>query len=560
MLSSGLFLTADCLSEEKREGTLGFLFLTDLRGYDVVLGKLLSTSLRGVLALLAILPVLAIPLLMGGVTGAQFWNVAVALINTLFVSLTAGLFISAISRDSQKAMAGTLLALALLAWLGPAIDRFMRDVTGTSLPPIFSYSSPVCLFRSLGIWASPPFFAGLLVNQLVGWSLFALTCLLLPRRWQEADTGAREGPAAGKVSARLKPALQTPWWKFDLFKCRRPVDRKLLEVNPACWLACRNSWPAVTIWLSMLFLGIGSGIMHTALMGWVPFNLILYLAIASQGGRLFVESRRSGFLELLLSTPLSGQQIVQGQWRALLRMFGPALALFLAVQLVSSFITQQRTWRSMASSMATTSTLATNATVNSTSVTSATTNYWRISTTNTTTITPGAATLVTTSAGGLAVPAYLTASMALMVTLAMAANLVALAWFGMWMGLNSKNASLATLKTIVFVQVIPWFVIGFISVMMVPLFLMCRAFMGPGSMASQFMIWYSLLTTALATVLYLAKDLVFMLWARRKLTRNSANVQCAPLRRPLCRSLCQSRPRPSSRRLDPSFCPFNTAI
>src|ERR1041384_7213868 len=43
-LSAGLFFTSDCLSEEKREGTLGFLFLTDLSGYDVVLGKLLARS------------------------------------------------------------------------------------------------------------------------------------------------------------------------------------------------------------------------------------------------------------------------------------------------------------------------------------------------------------------------------------------------------------------------------------------------------------------------------------------------------------------------------------
>ena len=34
-LCAGLFFTSDCLSEEKREGTLGLLFLTDLRGYDV---------------------------------------------------------------------------------------------------------------------------------------------------------------------------------------------------------------------------------------------------------------------------------------------------------------------------------------------------------------------------------------------------------------------------------------------------------------------------------------------------------------------------------------------
>src|SRR5512138_814954 len=31
----GIRATADCLSAEKREGTLGLLFLTDLKGYDV---------------------------------------------------------------------------------------------------------------------------------------------------------------------------------------------------------------------------------------------------------------------------------------------------------------------------------------------------------------------------------------------------------------------------------------------------------------------------------------------------------------------------------------------
>ena len=47
----GARLTADCLSEEKREGTLGLLFLTDLKGYDVVLGKLAATSLNSAYAL-----------------------------------------------------------------------------------------------------------------------------------------------------------------------------------------------------------------------------------------------------------------------------------------------------------------------------------------------------------------------------------------------------------------------------------------------------------------------------------------------------------------------------
>jgi len=46
LFATGIFFTSDCLSEEKREGTLGFLFLTDLRGYDVVAGKLLDLILR----------------------------------------------------------------------------------------------------------------------------------------------------------------------------------------------------------------------------------------------------------------------------------------------------------------------------------------------------------------------------------------------------------------------------------------------------------------------------------------------------------------------------------
>src|SRR2546430_12339307 len=43
-LLAGVRATAHCLSEEKREGTLGLLFLTDLEGYDVAVGTLAATS------------------------------------------------------------------------------------------------------------------------------------------------------------------------------------------------------------------------------------------------------------------------------------------------------------------------------------------------------------------------------------------------------------------------------------------------------------------------------------------------------------------------------------
>src|SRR6185369_16507496 len=54
---AGVFLTADALSEEKREGTLPLLFLADLKGYEVVVGKMMGVALNAFYALLALLPI-----------------------------------------------------------------------------------------------------------------------------------------------------------------------------------------------------------------------------------------------------------------------------------------------------------------------------------------------------------------------------------------------------------------------------------------------------------------------------------------------------------------------
>src|SRR5215831_13540056 len=86
-LFAGRRFTADCLSSEKREGTLGLLFLTDLKGYDIVFGKLAATSLNAFYNVAAVVPMLAVPLLMGGITLAEFGRMSIVTINTLFFSL-----------------------------------------------------------------------------------------------------------------------------------------------------------------------------------------------------------------------------------------------------------------------------------------------------------------------------------------------------------------------------------------------------------------------------------------------------------------------------------------
>jgi ABC-type transport system involved in multi-copper enzyme maturation permease subunit len=110
----GVRHTADCISEEKREGTLGLLFLTDLNGYDVVFGKLAAVSLASAQALLAMVPILGCVLFLGGVTAGEIARAAIALVSLMYFSLSLGLWVSSRSRIASHAMGATLFLLVLV--------------------------------------------------------------------------------------------------------------------------------------------------------------------------------------------------------------------------------------------------------------------------------------------------------------------------------------------------------------------------------------------------------------------------------------------------------------
>src|SRR3989442_1426982 len=183
-LVAGIRYTADCLSEEKREGTLGLLFLTDLKGYDVVLGKLAATSVSAFYGLLAVLPVLAVPLLLGGITNAEFWRVALVLVNTFLLSLAIGIIGSALSRDARRAMAANLaLGLLLMAVLPAATaaviyfaDRPVRPEAFMACPIYSFYLCDDARYK-----AEPHhFWWAVAVIHLLTWLLLGLTPRILP--------------------------------------------------------------------------------------------------------------------------------------------------------------------------------------------------------------------------------------------------------------------------------------------------------------------------------------------------------------------------------------------
>ena len=91
------------------------------------------------------------------------------------------------------------------------------------------------------------------------------------------------------------------------------------------------------------------------------------------------------------------------------------------------------------------------------------------------------------------------------------ADLTALVWFGMWMGLVSKNANTATWKTILFVQMLPWIVLSFAAGLIVSLLFVTKILQP--TMAG----WMTFVTTAITTAASLAINFALFAWARRKL-------------------------------------------
>ena len=117
--------TADRISAERRDGTLGLLFLTDLRGIDVVLGKLAAGAFPSGYFVLAGVPVVSVLFLLGGVRPGEVVRVALLCLNVLIFALAAGLTVSSVSLAARKAVGGSVLvigAVLLLPYLPVALN------------------------------------------------------------------------------------------------------------------------------------------------------------------------------------------------------------------------------------------------------------------------------------------------------------------------------------------------------------------------------------------------------------------------------------------------------
>ena len=321
---AGAFLTADSVSQERREGTLGLLFLTDLKGYEVALGKLLATSLHAFYGLLAVLPLLAYSLLIGGVTPGEFWRMSLALTLTLTLSLCVGLLVSVHSRETRQAMGGCLVTLILIGAGPPVVSGLARLIFKGPWPQILGWPSPLCAFG----YAFEASFRSGMANF---WGSIVMTAVLIVVALAVAGVGAaavwRE---KGEETPKSEAAVV---WRGLRFPERLSAGRvELLEADPYCWLATRDRLPRLVamswlgtgliVWLILVGLALtypvalGAAMVITYLV-----HLSLKWLVTIEASRRFSEDRHNGTLELILVSPLSIEAVVQGQSRALRKMF-----------------------------------------------------------------------------------------------------------------------------------------------------------------------------------------------------------------------------------------------
>lgn len=346
-VGTGPFLAAASISEERREGTLGLLFLTPLSGWDIVSGKLLITGLNALLALTSVVPVFGLAWILGGVTGAEVGRMSVALVQTLLFSLTVSVAVSAGRRNPAGATAWSGAILTVWVAGSPLLLNWAFPSGGPAPLRWILSSSPWILFRAAtdaGYQANPgDFWTALASGQTCAWLATAVAAFLTHRTWKDAEP-SRTSSGIGR-------------WIRPHAAVRDPMSPASLKTNPIlAWRSTRSSlrpvlWilsgfgavvvvlalatqssPAVPLTLPSLAYGAPPALVSVVV---TAILLLLKVLFAWQSCEFWTHGRRTGELEILLSTPVRDDQILDAQWILLRRAFLAPLVFLIAVVLLS---------------------------------------------------------------------------------------------------------------------------------------------------------------------------------------------------------------------------------
>jgi len=330
-------LTSATFAREKRQDTLGLLFLTPLAPSELVLGKLLSSSLVAFSRFVAIVPLLALPLLMGAVAWQNVVLLLLAVASLTFLGATLGLYVSALSWDERRAARAAGWAMLGLVAGVPAVCLLIGTVLFGRQATMLLAASP-----AYAVWAAtvpgapeaPTYWISAGLALLLGWWFLRSTIRCLPTCWRSSAPTRREWlhgaePLEEQIQAPRTPGPATAisraprthrvWLALD-----EQIRAQLLDRNPVLWLARRWRADSTTAWIFgslavaglvvVMIVGNLSVLIGPpfALFACICINTGLKIHMATQAGFALARDRGEDTLDLLVATPLTPQAVVQG--------------------------------------------------------------------------------------------------------------------------------------------------------------------------------------------------------------------------------------------------------
>lgn len=328
----------DCISKEKREGTLGLLFLTSLGGVDVVMGKMTAGSMKMIYRMLAFLPIVAVTFLMGGVERTMFLTAVFECFSTALFSLCLAACCSAMVRSFWAGFGLWLAGMLVLC-----VGFVLIDAPIEFLAYFFGYddaSTWVHGFRSISPmnmyeFSSPSQYAfvtlGSVARMLFSLGLFLGACRSTVKSLKGEETKAPRRPLFGKAAVKPAPA-----------KVVQIVKEGPKDLSPMYWLINRyRSTKVIAVRLilagmAVLFVFWLSQPEYERSLGWGVFLVsVAHLAVvfwmAAEAAAWTCKLRQSGELELLLTTPMTVKEFWKGYHKALFcKSIVPVILLFFA--------------------------------------------------------------------------------------------------------------------------------------------------------------------------------------------------------------------------------------
>jgi ABC-type transport system involved in multi-copper enzyme maturation permease subunit len=317
---------ASTIAQEKDRRTFVLLLITDLRNYEIVLGKLLGSLLQILIFLTGTVPVLFLTVLMGGVAPFQVLQATVVLVTTALAAGSLGSLMALWRDKTFQALALTVLVLVLYLCLIEGLSILPALTASITPEQVRSWQSWLEPYRALNQVvepAAPPLLDGAhgrelpaaygLALVMLGWSvLLNAWGILRLRVWNPSGEPIMqrerpEGEVIDRAKAHAAPGALRPVWANPILwreVATRAYGRRPLVIKLAYFL--------VVALVAYYALSSSRG-EWVAAWGLVPISILSLLLIAAQAVTAITTERDLGALDLLLVTDLTPREFIYGK-------------------------------------------------------------------------------------------------------------------------------------------------------------------------------------------------------------------------------------------------------